>query len=147
MTVASRPMWSPATRSIPCAAAETPRMMLPPPTTTAISTPEPVDVADLVGHARDDLRGDAELLVAHQRLSEASGGCACAAGPLVLIRLLGSIPAPGRLSARLFGGRAALRAAAEVLPAKRTKRQVQRASLPPRSTMTCPTVFSGSSNA
>ena len=32
-------MWSPATRSMPCAAAETPRMMLPPPRTTAVSTP------------------------------------------------------------------------------------------------------------
>ncbi len=39
MTVASIPMLSPVTRSIPCVAAETPRMMLPPPITIAISTP------------------------------------------------------------------------------------------------------------
>src|ERR1035441_3912105 len=39
MTVASMPMWSAVTRSIFCAAAATPRKILPPPTTTAISMP------------------------------------------------------------------------------------------------------------
>src|SRR3954454_20823097 len=39
ITVASMPMWSPATRSIPSVAAVTPRKMLPPPMTMAISTP------------------------------------------------------------------------------------------------------------
>jgi hypothetical protein len=37
--VASIPMLSPVTRSIPWVAAETPRMMLPPPMTIAVSTP------------------------------------------------------------------------------------------------------------
>ena len=39
MTVASIPMLSPVTRSMPCVAAETPRMMFPPPMTMATSTP------------------------------------------------------------------------------------------------------------
>src|SRR5512143_2905400 len=39
MTVASIPMLSPVTRSMPCVSAETPRMMFPPPMTIATSTP------------------------------------------------------------------------------------------------------------
>src|SRR5471032_2608232 len=45
MTVASMPMWSPVTRSMLRAAAATPRKMLPPPTTTPISTPAAVTSA------------------------------------------------------------------------------------------------------
>ena len=39
ITVASMPMWSAETRSIPWALSDTPRKMLPPPTTAAISRP------------------------------------------------------------------------------------------------------------
>ncbi len=39
ITVASIPMWSAATRSIPGGAERVPRKMLPPPTTRASSTP------------------------------------------------------------------------------------------------------------
>jgi hypothetical protein len=39
MTVASMPMWSPVTRSMPARARPAPRKMLPPPMTTATCTP------------------------------------------------------------------------------------------------------------
>ncbi len=39
MTVASMPMWSPVTRSMPARASPAPRKMLPPPITTATCMP------------------------------------------------------------------------------------------------------------
>ena len=49
ITVASMPMWSAETRSMPWALSETPRKMLPPPTTAATCDAEVVDALDLVG--------------------------------------------------------------------------------------------------
>ena len=60
-------MLSPVTRSMPCVAAETPRMMLPPPITIGDLDAEARDLGDLVGDARDDRRLDAERLAAEER--------------------------------------------------------------------------------
>jgi hypothetical protein len=52
MIVASMPIRSPVTRSSPCSVAAMPRMMLPPPITTAVSTPSSctsASCADSVG--------------------------------------------------------------------------------------------------
>ena len=68
MTVASIPMLSPVTRSMPCVAAETPRMMFPPPMTIGHLDAEARDLGDLVGDARDHRRLDAEGLAAEERL-------------------------------------------------------------------------------
>ena len=54
MTVASIPMWSAVARSMPADSPVAPRQMLPPPTTTAISTPRSrLALGDLGGDAGD----------------------------------------------------------------------------------------------
>ena len=69
MTVASMPIWSPATRLPPLAAMAMPRKMLPPPMTTPILTPRRDGRADLAREAADDRVVDAEGLVAEQGLA------------------------------------------------------------------------------
>jgi hypothetical protein len=51
---------------MPRALAASPRKMLPPPITIAVSTPARLDFGDVLRDARGDHRVDAELLVAHQ---------------------------------------------------------------------------------
>ena len=62
-------MWSPVTRSIPAEAALIPRKMLPPPTTSASSTPMAWIAAISSESTPHDVGIDAEARRAHQGLA------------------------------------------------------------------------------
>ena len=69
ITVASMPIWSAVTRSMPARASPAPRKMLPPPRTTATCTPGAGDLDQFAGDALEHGRVDAVVGLAQQRLA------------------------------------------------------------------------------
>ena len=69
MTVASIPMKSPLTRSMPLAAPASPRKMLPPPTTTAGRMPCRADLGDIGGYGFERGHVDAVAPASHESLA------------------------------------------------------------------------------
>jgi hypothetical protein len=66
ITVASMPMWSPVTRSMPAAASPAPRKMLPPPMTTPIWMPARCTSMISSRQSADHFRVDAVVGLTHQ---------------------------------------------------------------------------------